>query len=630
MPRPFPTRALCLIAFAVLLCGTIAWGLRRAVRPTTPAPQDSDASASQNAVRDDKLLSLEQRQRLWDIEHIAFLVEQKGFPAIKRAFAKGDWQAFSEYLGDQFAATVSQEVWTTPFQDSVVTFRRLIVSEETRLQVGPDEFLKTLEGYRRWFDADDKSCNVSIGLVRHSPIDEANTPHKHNVKTSTAASGKQNGELSDANQFDMACRWKGVWRITLTGTRGEHRVEAVIRLSVELGPLGEKIEQQRHWIHSASIDKVEVAESTSSLMRDVTANSGLNVSRLHDNWKPENHEKFITKTGGVYLCDYNQDGKLDTLVEDINTGPLLYRGLGNGTFVDATDEAKLPRLKPGEVPLWTVSCWADFDGDGDEDLISQDRLYENAGDGTFRDVTEKTNLLLTPCAGYAVADYDLDGDVDLYVCHSDKYLVGQKTRDRVPWIDGGLGIDNVLWRNNGNWQFENVTRETNTGGGGMSCFAAVWFDANDDRRPDLLAINEFGRNALFISHPDGTFQTAASIDPVFCGLSMGVTAGDFDNDGHTDVYVANMYSKAGNRVLSNVDQSTYPRDLYEKVREATVGSKLYRSLGGVRFEVIAADPAIAEAGWAYGPNFVDLNGDGLLDLYATAGFKSVERGKPDG
>ena len=64
--------------------------------------------------------------------------------------------------------------------------------------------------------------------------------------------------------------------------------------------------------------------------------------------------------------------------------------------------------------------------------------------------------------------------------------------------------------------------------------------------------------------------------------------------------------------------------------DATTGSKLYRSLGDGRFEVNAADPAVAEVGWAYGPNFVDLNGDGLLDLYATAGFKSVERGKPDG
>lgn len=629
MPRPFPIRALGLITFAVLLCGTIAWGVRRAGGPSTSAPQVWDSSISANAVRDDKLLSLEQRQRLWDIEHIAFLVEQKGFPEIKRAFAKGDWAALAEHLGDKFSATLPAEEWATPFQDSCVTIRRLVNREEARQQARSEEFLDTLSRYRQWFDAGDKSCNVSIGLVRHSPIEETNYSITPGASKNEPTSSNKNAELSDTNQFDMTCRWKGVWRITLTGTRGDHRVEAVIRMSVELGPLGEAIEQQRHWIQSASIDKVEVAESTGSLMRDVTAKSGFNVSRLHDNWRPENSEKFITKTGGVYLCDYNQDGKLDALVEDVNTGPLMYRGLGDGTFVDATDEAKLPRLKPGESPLWVVSCWADLDGDGDEDLISQDRLYENAGDGTFRDVTEKTNLLLTPCAGYAVGDYDLDGDVDIYVCHSDKYLVGQKVRDRVPWIDGGLGIDNVLWRNNGNWQFENVTRETNAGGGGMSCFAAVWFDANDDRRPDLLAVNEFGRNSLLINEPDGKFRNI-DVDPVFGGLSMGVTSGDFDNDGRTDVYVANMYSKAGNRVLSNVDQSTYPRDLYAKVQDATTGSKLYRNLGNGEFEVITADPAIAEPGWAYGPNFVDLNGDGLLDLYATAGFKSVERGKPDG
>jgi len=65
----------------------------------------------------------------------------------------------------------------------------------------------------------------------------------------------------------------------------------------------------------------------------------------------------------VYVCDYNRDGILDVLVDDVATGAILYRGLGDGRFVDATDEAKLPRLRAGDSPLWTLCCWADFDGE---------------------------------------------------------------------------------------------------------------------------------------------------------------------------------------------------------------------------------------------------------------------------
>jgi hypothetical protein len=120
------------------------------------------------------------------------------------------------------------------------------------------------------------------------------------------------------------------------------------------------------------------------------------------------------------------------------------------------------------------------------------------------------------------------------------------------------------------------------------------------------------------------------IDPVFGGFSMGVTAGDFNNDGHTDIYVANMYSKAGNRIVSNVDRSIYPAALFRKVREATTGNKLYLSKGDGTFTVLSSEKIVADVGWAYGPGFVDLNGDGWLDIYSTAGFRSIERGKPDG
>jgi hypothetical protein len=363
-------------------------------------------------------------------------------------------------------------------------------------------------------------------------------------------------------------------------------------------------------------------------MTDVTTESGIDSSGMHDNWQPTASSSIRYNTGGVYVSDYNQDGWLDLLIDDVKTGLRLYRATTEGKFVDATSESGLSVAN--ETPLqWTLSCWGDWDGDGDDDLISEDRLYENLGNGTFRDVTQSSNLLLTPASAYSIADYDLDGRLDIYVSHSQPYFPGQQAKEHTPWIDGGLGIDNVLWRNLGNWQFEDVTSATGAGGQGSSTFAAVWLHVNHDRYPDLLATNEFGRNSLLVSQGDGTFRDT-TIDPVFGGFSMGATSADFDNDGLCDLYVANMYSKAGNRIMSNVDRKDYPPELYDRVVAATIGSRLYRNSGDGQFIPVEVPRVMSSSGWAYGTTFADLNGDGWQDAYATAGFLSLRRGDPDG
>ncbi|GAB4137722.1 MAG: hypothetical protein Tsb009_05370 [Planctomycetaceae bacterium] len=598
--RPASNPKLLLFLVAVLCLLGIAgswWTYRTGLNTDEPAPRQNSTPAD---VKDEKLLPLTERKRVWDIEHLAFLFEAEVFPVWKKAIAHSDRETLERAFHSDFVGRVSQTIPRPYYTSDSVRITRTDFSEASGKTVTAREMIDALFALRKHLDSDPKKCKVGMGLVRFGPVD---------LK-------KPNGA------------WQTVWKLRLAGTRGGHRVEIVARISAKLEPVDERIGQRTHWLRSATIEKIITAESPRALLQDVTAQTGIVTRDLHDNWSQENSGKFRTKTGGVYVCDYNNDGNLDVLVEDLNIGARLYRGLGNGRFQDVTSEAGLPQLEPGTSPLWTVCCWADFDGDGDEDLILQDKLFENRGDGTFLDITRKTNLLLTPAASYAVGDFDLDGRIDLYVCHSGKYLVGQKLTEQTPWIDGGLGIDNILWRNTGNWQFEDVTQKTNAGAGGTACFAAVWLDANNDRWPDLLAINEFGKNTLLINHK-GRFSEK-TIDPVFGGFSMGVTAGDFNNDGHADLYVANMYSKAGNRIISNVDRSVYPAELYRKVEEATTGNKLYLSRGDGTFEVAPPDKIVPDIGWAYGPGFVDLNGDGWLDIYSTAGFRSVERGKPDG
>ena len=142
-------------------------------------------------------------------------------------------------------------------------------------------------------------------------------------------------------------------------------------------------------------------------------------------------------------------------------------------------------------------------------------------------------------------------------------------------------------------------------------------------------MNEFGRNSLLINTGSGTFRNTR-IDPVFGGWSMGVIAGDYDNDGISDVFISNMYSKAGNRVISNVDEDRYPEYLHRIIHDGTLGNKLYKGRGDGTYETVEHDPVFAQIGWTYGSSFTDYDGDGNLDLYATAGFKSEKKGKPDG
>jgi hypothetical protein len=171
-----------------------------------------------------------------------------------------------------------------------------------------------------------------------------------------------------------------------------------------------------------------------------------------------------------------------------------------------------------------------------------------------------------------------------------------------------------------------------------------------------------------LNQGDGTFREhRLTAGPGDFG-SMGVAAGDVDNDGNIDLYVANMYSKAGNRVISNVTPGTYPDEIMATLRSFVASSQLHRNLGvgataqardarqdlarvtGLsasasavtvatasessplfpQFEQLGQTWQVAGVGWAYGPAFVDLDNDGWLDIYATAGFMSQDRTKPDG
>ena len=91
-----------------------------------------------------------------------------------------------------------------------------------------------------------------------------------------------------------------------------------------------------------------------------------------------------------------------------------------------------------------------------------------------------------------------------------------------------------------------------------------------------------------------------------------------------------MYSKAGSRVIANLAPDSYPPDVLQKIRSFVVGSQLHVNRGGLKFEQAGAKKQVAAVGWAYGAALADLNNDGFLDVYATAGYISSDRSQPDG
>src|SRR5262249_34930975 len=146
--------------------------------------------------------------------------------------------------------------------------------------------------------------------------------------------------------------------------------------------------------------------------------------------------------------------------------------------------------------------------------------------------------------------------------------------------DGKSGSrENQLLRNVGNWQFEDVTEATHTGGGQRSTFTALWMDANNDGWPDLYVPNEFGAGAILINNRDGTFREQLLTDGPGDFGTMGAAFGHYDNREYPSIFTNNMYSKAGTRVIGNVRPGTFPDDDMAQIRRFVTGSQLYHSLG---------------------------------------------------
>ena len=530
-------------------------------------------------------------QYLQDAEHFGgFVLGDRALPLLAEALRDDDREALVAFFSESFEGRLfddnSGKFTTYPF----ATFRSWTEDTTAGEPTGRDEFVETLLAYRREFD---ETPSVTWKVMQMQPITR--------------------GQLDGP--------WEGSLKLRLAGDRVDGGLaERVIKFRCRITGIHDKTPEEDGWLASCTAFRAQYATGKTRLMEDITERTGIDVGRLHDTWNHSESPQKPTITGGVYLSDYNQAGRLDLLLTDVS-GHQLYRGEGGGRFSDVTLEMG---IDPKAVGIRAV--FADFDNDGFEDLLIGETIYRNDGGRKFvvLEPGRDTSLTLGQCTAFSVVDFDRDGKLDLYAVG-----LPQPMTRHVGWL-GDNDIDrNQLWRNTGDWKFEDVTEAANAKGNGAWTFAAVWFDANSDGWPDMMTACELGMNAFLINNGDGTFREVDLPDG-FGGFSMGITVGDFDNDGRPDPYVANMYSKAGERIVANLRTDAYDRRIDAKIRDFVTGSELYHNQGDGTFRRLGRTIGVSDVGWAYGPTYVDLNNDGLIDLYAPVGFQSITPGRPDG
>ena len=560
--------------------------VRQAVEEAIQKIGADGGAAAAPAAPEPGVLAEDERQYLWEIEHRGNVLARHGFGPLAAALKAGDRAALTRLLADGFTATAPAGPPDTRVAVGFAHVER--TQANSRARFGPREFADHLLGYRAGFAAPPA---VTGSLMTLRPA--------------------RRGELTGG--------WEGTFQLRLAG---EHAAgapaEAVLVVRFEVPEPTEETLARPGWLRTAEVQRAAVARAPGYLFAEVGRARGLDPDRLHDNWRVP---PVLPTTGGVYVTDFDRDGLLDVLVTDVARAA-LYRGRPGGRFEDVTAARG---LAAGAGPA-AVAVWVDVDGDGWDDLVLGDRVYRNDRGERLVDVTRRTNLRFPPGAsGAVVADFDRDGRLDLYVTRTARPGTGS-------WVDGTSSdaAGNVLLRNAGDWQFQNVTRAAGASGGGRSTFAAAWLDADDDGWPDLYVGNEFGDGLLLVNRRDGTFTGRPLADRPADFGTMGLAVGDVDNDGRVDIYSANMYSKAGTRVISNLRPDAYPPELMEKMRRFVAGSQLHRNKGEFGFDQAGAKMQVGAVGWAYGACLADLDADGFLDIYATAGYISRDRSRPDG
>jgi enediyne biosynthesis protein E4 len=356
--------------------------------------------------------------------------------------------------------------------------------------------------------------------------------------------------------------------------------------------------------------------------QDIAQQSGLTSSHISS---ADKHYVVESMSGGVGLFDCDNDGKLDIVMVNGSTvdryrqngGDLLvtlWHQNADLKFTNITEKAGLAHKG------WGMGvAVADYDNDGNLDLYvtgyGDNALYRNKGNCTFEDVTEKARVQGGGFStGAAWADYDRDGNVDLFVSryvHVDMNNLPEFGSTKFckfkgvpvqcgPW--GMQGETDFLYHNRGDGTFEEVSKKAGVNDpDGYYGLGVTWGDYDNDGWPDLFVADDATPNHLYLNNHDGTFTDESMVSGIAMNGegqalgSMGVTWGDYDHTGRLSMFITEF-----------ADQP----------------NTLYRNLGKQQFEDVAfpsqlGAPSMPLVGW--GTSFFDMDNDGWPDLFVANG-----------
>lgn len=369
-------------------------------------------------------------------------------------------------------------------------------------------------------------------------------------------------------------------------------------------------------------DEVESARQTTQIFTDITDQVNLNFT--HDPgvdgsyFMPE-----VMGSGGAFL-DYDNDGDLDIYLVNgaghgdkkaggIRAQNRLFRQEPNGTFVDVTESSGL-----GDTGYGMGVAVGDIDNDGHVDVYianyGADVLYRNNGNGTFTDISQEAGIRNQRWASSVVFfDYNGDDFLDIYVVNYIAYDPSVNCADRSGrpdycGPDRFPGVPDVLYRNNGDGTFADMSDVAGVAKFFSKGLGVVSADFNADLYADLYVANDGEPNQLWINQQNGTFRNEAMIlgtavnELGHAEAGMGIAVGDVDNDGDFDLFISHLGTES-NTLYRNAGAHGFHDDT------ASAG------LGG---------PSIPYTG--FGTGFMDYDHDGDLDLAVANG--RVIRGTP--